>query len=81
MKCEFRIHVRRRPLKMKKWLAFLLCAAFLIVMFPAPAEVPTMTSFTFRRVKMKPEPGIRAEAAGKLLWPIYGNPFQVIYND
>lgn len=38
-------------------------------------------TFPFRRIKMKPQPGIRAEAAGQLLWPLYGTPFQSIYND
>ena len=44
-----------------------------------PAEKPQ--TFPFRRMKMKPKPGIRAEAAGELLWPVYGTPFQNIYND
>ena len=44
-----------------------------------PAEKPQ--TFPFRRVKMKPKPGLRAEAAGELLWPVYGTPFQNIYND
>ena len=44
-----------------------------------PTEKPQ--TFPFRRMKMKPKPGIRAEAAGELLWPVYGTPFQNIYND
>ena len=44
-----------------------------------PAE--KTQAFPFRRMKMKPKPGIRAEAAGELLWPVYGTPFQNIYND
>ena len=44
-----------------------------------PAEKPQ--TFPFRRMKMKPKPGIRAEAAGELLWPVFGTPFQNIYND
>lgn len=44
-----------------------------------PAEKPQ--TFPFRRMKMKPKPGIRAEAAGERLWPVYGTPFQNIYND
>jgi len=44
-----------------------------------PAEKPQ--TFPFRRIKMKPKPGIRAEAAGELLWPVFGTPFQNIYND
>ena len=44
-----------------------------------PTEKPQ--TFPFRRVKMKPKPGLRAEAAGELLWPVYGTPFQNIYND
>ena len=44
-----------------------------------PAEKPQ--TFPFRRMKMKPKPGIRAEAAGELLWPVYGTPFQNIYSD
>ena len=38
-------------------------------------------SFPFRRIRMKPQPGIRAEAAGELLWPVYGTPLQNIYNE
>ena len=44
-----------------------------------PTEKPQ--TFPFRRIKMKPKPGLRAEAAGELLWPVYGTPFQNIYND
>ena len=44
-----------------------------------PAEKPQ--TFPFRRIKMKPKPGLRAEAAGELLWPVFGTPFQNIYND
>ena len=43
--------------------------------------VPCLQTFPFRRIKMKPKPGLRAEAAGELLWPVYGTPFQNIYND
>ena len=38
-------------------------------------------SFPFRRLRLKPKPGIRAEAAGELLWPVYGTPYQNLYND
>ena len=38
-------------------------------------------TFPFRRIRMKPKPGIRAEAAGELLWPVYGTPFQNLYSD
>jgi len=38
-------------------------------------------TFPYRRVRMKPKPGLRAEAAGLLLWPVYGTPFQNIYSD
>ena len=38
-------------------------------------------SFPFRRIKMKPKKGIRAEAPGELLWPVYGTPFQNLYNN
>ena len=38
-------------------------------------------TFPFRRVKMKPKPGIRAEAAGELLWPVHGTPFQVLFSE
>lgn len=34
------------------------------------------TLYPYRRVKMHPEPGIRAEAAGILLWPAAVSPFQ-----
>ena len=44
-----------------------------------PEEQPQ--TFPFRRIKMHPVPGLRAEAAGLLLWPVYGTPFQNIYND
>ena len=44
-------------------------------------ETAKSQTFPFRRMKMKPKPGIRAEAAGQLLWPVYGTPFQNIYND
>ncbi len=48
----------------------------------APAEENQNTrTFPYRRVKMKPRPGIRAEAAGILLWPAFGTPFQSLYND
>ena len=30
--------------------------------------------FPYRRVKMNPEPGIRAEAAGILIWPVPASP-------
>ena len=48
---------------------------------PASAEGSGLTSFPFRRVKMRPKPDIFAEAAGELLWPLYGTPFQQLYND
>ncbi len=32
--------------------------------------------FSFRRTRFKPEPGIRAEAAGKLVWPVSASPFR-----
>jgi hypothetical protein len=44
-------------------------------------EKKNIRTFPYRRVKMKPRPGIRAEAAGILLWPAYGTPFQSLYND
>ena len=44
-----------------------------------PTEKPQ--TFPFRRIKMKPKPGLRAEAAGELVVPVYGTPFQNIYND
>lgn len=48
----------------------------------APAgENRNIRTFPYRRVKMKPRPGIRAEAAGILLWPVNGTPFQSLYND
>ena len=47
----------------------------------APEEVSGWTTFPFRRMKMKPKLNIRAEAAGELLWPLYGTPFQMLYND
>ena len=46
-----------------------------------PIIAPKPQTFPFRRVKMKPKPGLRAEAAGELLWPVYGTPFQNLYND
>jgi hypothetical protein len=49
----------------------------------APEDQPATAtaSFPYRRVKMNPKEGIFAEAAGSLLWPLYGTPFQVLYND
>ena len=44
-----------------------------------PAEKPQ--TVPCRRIKMKPKPGIRAEAAGELLWPVFGTPFQNIDTD
>lgn len=32
--------------------------------------------FSFRRTHFHPEPGIWAEAAGELIWPVYATPFQ-----
>ena len=32
--------------------------------------------YPFRRVKMNPEPGIRAKAAGTLIWPKATSPLQ-----
>lgn len=79
---------------MKKVVVCLFAVLLLIplpagIVLPAPAEqqAPALTerssatSFTFRRIKMHPEPGIRAEAAGELLWPIYGTPFSVLHDD
>ena len=45
-----------------------------------PGNRPPQT-FPYRRIKMKPRPGIRAEAPGELIWPLYGTPFQSLYND
>ena len=45
-----------------------------------PDSKPPQT-FPARRIKMKPKPGIRAEAPGILIWPLYGTPFQSLYND
>lgn len=44
-------------------------------------EKKNIRTFPYRRVRMKPRPGIRAEAAGILLWPAFGTPFQSLYND
>jgi len=44
-------------------------------------EEKKIRTFPYRRIKMKPKQGIRAEAAGILLWPVYGTPFQSLYND
>ena len=48
------------------------------------AEKPERERFSrqypYRRVKMKPEAGIRAEAAGILLWPVAVSPFQSLFN-
>ena len=44
-------------------------------------EKKNIRTFPYRRVRMKPRPGIRAEAAGILLWPVNGTPFQSLYND
>ena len=38
------------------------------------------TQFPYRRVKMQPEAGIRAEGAGVLLWPVAVSPFQSLFN-
>ena len=38
------------------------------------------TQFPYRRVKMQPEAGIRAEGAGVLLWPVTVSPFQSLFN-
>lgn len=38
-------------------------------------------TFPYRRIKMKPRPGIRAEAPGDLIWPLYGTPFQDLFSD
>ena len=45
------------------------------------AEPEKIRTFPFRRIRMQPKPGIRAEAAGELLWPVSGTPFQSIYSD
>lgn len=48
------------------------------------AEKPERERFSkqypYRRVKMNPEAGIRAEAAGTLLWPAAISPFQSLFN-
>ena len=44
-------------------------------------EKKNIRTFPYRRVRMKPRPGIRAEAAGILLWPAFRTPFQSLYND
>ena len=36
--------------------------------------------YPYRRIKMKPEENIRAEAAGTLIWPVAASPFQKILN-
>ena len=38
-------------------------------------------NYPYRRVLMHPEPGIRAEAAGTLLWPLPSSPFQQLLNN
>lgn len=37
--------------------------------------------YPYRRIKMKPQPGIRAKAPGDLIWPLYGTPFQDLFSD
>ena len=36
--------------------------------------------YPYRRIKMKPEENIRAEAAGTLIWPVAASPFQKMLN-
>jgi hypothetical protein len=38
-------------------------------------------TFPYRRIRMKPRPGIRAEAPGDLIWPVYGTPFQDLFSE
>ena len=48
---------------------------------PAPKERKRFSDlYPYRRVKMNPEPGLRAEAAGILLWPAAGSPLQQMLN-
>ncbi len=44
-------------------------------------RTPFSEKYPFRRVKMNPEPGIRAEAAGTLLWPKAVSPLQQMAGD
>ena len=37
--------------------------------------------YPYRRVKMDPRPGIQAEFAGELIWPIIGTPFLDLLGD
>ena len=46
-----------------------------------PETTKQKRTYPFRRVKMKPRKGIRAEIPGILIWPANGTPFQVIFND
>ncbi len=46
-----------------------------------PRRDSVSEKYPFRRVKMNPEPGIRAEAAGTLLWPKAVSPLQQMAGD
>lgn len=37
--------------------------------------------FPYRRVRLRPAEGIRAEAAGDLIWPVPRSPFQTLWGD
>ena len=43
--------------------------------------VPFSRQYPYRRVRMQPEEGIYAEAAGILIWPVPASPFRKLFDD
>ena len=48
---------------------------------PLPPEGKFSWKFPYRRKKLNPQPGIRAEAAGILVWPVPASPFQTLWGN